>query len=268
MIRTLDPSAYTTEDILDISGLQAPEIRLAGRTDPGSCGVGIARYEGMRVTRTGVTGNGYSHVPFPAGTAGIFYFQNRTSIHPLAGDIRFRVLPVDAVRDWELVDTADLFAMGHDLLLTDGFSPWSISLLSLAVKRRLGFYDFMKERGYITEEAEMQLKAVKRSVSGHGVKYMQGRGKILEHITDPFVLDLHPTMTSLILLQEERIVPHIFITRQITAKRLKSTTGQSIAPGYPPYSGMFVCGVVAPNVLMKVLRYGACALRNGSRRNP
>jgi hypothetical protein len=94
-------------------------------------------------------------VPFLAGTKGILYFRDRASTHPLAGDIRFRILPIDTVHDWSSVDPAELFARGHDLLDDTGFRPWLISLVSIIHTGGHGLYGLMKAQGWIAREAEL-----------------------------------------------------------------------------------------------------------------
>lgn len=135
-------------------------------------------------------------------------------MHPVAGDIRFRMLPFDKVEDWSSVDFSELFANGHDLLDYEGFYPWRVSLLSIIYKRRSGLYDFMKERGHISEAAETEAERFHLAHASRETRGMNSR--IVDKITDPFVLNLAHLTEDIIFLQQEGPISHYFSPRKLT----------------------------------------------------
>lgn len=147
------------------------------------------------VETSGNRGSGKCRERFPPNTRGVFYFRDRTSIHPLAGDIRFRVLPVDTIRDWNSANVAELFVQGHVLLNCDDDipGPWSILLLSIIRTRRLGIYTFMKNQGLITEEVEQQVQRLKLAAIARSDLLGGNRQVILHQVTDAFALELPNT---------------------------------------------------------------------------
>ncbi|TEB20636.1 hypothetical protein FA13DRAFT_207056 [Coprinellus micaceus] len=194
-VSTLNPSECRTQDILDLSEIREKTLFLEGLPAIANCTI---VYKWLHDPTTGKT----SVVPFPPNSKGIFYFHNRSSVHPVAGDVRFRVLPVDEVEDWSSVDMADLFARGHDLIDHGGHGPWRISLLQVLYTGPAPLRNFMRAKGYISAAAEEEMR---RSTSA-GVKVRACKAEhIVEKITDPFVLDLSLSGPCVVCLQKEGI---------------------------------------------------------------
>ena len=225
-ISTLDPSKYSVKDIVDISGLTRKYATFTVFGKPGCrfC------YKSYGSARSG----GQQYIPFPPNSKGIFYFHDQSSVHPAAGEIRFRLLPMDRVKDRTSIDLAGLFARGHDLLDHAGLRPWRVSLLSIISLRRKQLYDFMKANGHITETAEAQVQRLKTVLASRPTSELGITENIVERITNPFVLDLSKSAESLVFLHEECIIPYKFMTWQATTKR---QTGVRFAPGKAFYSG-------------------------------
>lgn len=165
--------------------------------------------------------------PFPPNTKGVFYFHDHTHIHPVAGELRFRVLPIDTIRDWNSVNVAELFANGHDLPDYDGWKPWGLSLLSIISDKRVGVYAYMREEGIITNEAVLQVERMK-----HSDKRRDPSGRsaqVLEQITSSFVADLAKQDEMVVILHDDGITPFrvrtLFMTRS------------GISVSHPLYSG-------------------------------
>lgn len=209
-LSTLDPSKYTLKDTLDLSGYSGRTFILPGSSPSLRLSFRLGPYKYPHKLR---------RVPFPAGTKGILYFRDRTSTHPLAGDIRFRILPLDTVHDWSSVDTAELFARGHDLLDDTGCRPWRISLASIIHTGGHGLCEAMKAQGYITAEAELAGQALPHALSQVGTNTGVRKRQILEKVTDPFVLDLSTWSEMFLVLTKEGVMERRIIPRQVTCVR-------------------------------------------------
>ena len=211
-ISTFNPSEYSMKDILDLSGRTGKHVSFTGFPK--------ATYQ-FAHKATSHRGD-IQRFPFPPNSVGIFYFHDRTSVHPVAGEIRFRVLPMDSVKGDSPIDTASLFAQGHDLVHYSGLRPWRVSLLSIVSRRPKGLFDFMKAHGHITDAAETQVQSLKTALPS---RVCGSTEQIVEQITDPFTLDLSKNLQSFIFLHKEGIVPCKFTTRQMIKKQTK-TKGQ------------------------------------------
>jgi hypothetical protein len=116
------------------------------------------------------------------------------------------------------IDTADLFARGHDLVHHSGLKPWHVSLLSTMFFKCRVLHNFMKAHGHIADAAEMQVQSLKTAFPS---RVCGSTEQIVEQITDPFILDLSKTVESFVFLHKEGIIPYLFITRQVITKRRK-----------------------------------------------
>ncbi|KAJ3545690.1 hypothetical protein NMY22_g2331 [Coprinellus aureogranulatus] len=197
---TLDPSRLTRNDIVDLSGLRRCVLRDAPSSGNRRLLVRIA-YKAL--------GTATVLLPFPAGTSGVFYFHDRRSVHPVAGGLRFRVLPAASIQGTE--SPLELFAKGHDLLDYTGFAPWQISLLS-AMYRKRSIYSLLKKGGCITDEAEEEVERLR----SEGKAVCGINSQIVERFTDPFIIDLSLSEERVVFLANEGIVPHRFSVRNIT----------------------------------------------------
>lgn len=229
-LHTLDPAKFTRNEVVDLSGVTAtPWVKLS---NGGTMNVNYKAFG------AGGTSN-YIQVPFPPGTKGIFYFHDRTIEHPVAGDIRFRVLPVNHAQDWSSVDATELFARGHDLLDCHGFAPWRIPLLAIIYKQRRGLYPFMKELGHISEAAETQVNCFRIALATQNRVATCVHSQIVERITHPFIMDLAMSAETFIFLTAEGITRRVIPTRRITVKQR-----QGVCYPAPAYSGARFCSVV------------------------
>jgi len=103
VISTLCPKRLQPSDYIDLSGLAQPAIVLpSGKTD----------LHGL---------NHDNKVPFPPNTRGFLYYHTPPKAPPFVGELRFRC-----------ANSLEDFPNGKDLLSTDKFNPWSISLNVLA----------------------------------------------------------------------------------------------------------------------------------------
>ncbi|KAJ3517413.1 hypothetical protein NMY22_g13974 [Coprinellus aureogranulatus] len=217
-LSNLDPSNMTHKDIVDISGSL---VFTRAVVDDSSSARGRASLYYKSVNKERAKGS--AHLPFPPATRGVFYFHDRTDVHPTAGDIRFRVLPVGSAQGSD--SDQDLFAKGHDLLDHNGLFPWHISLLSVIYTRRQAIYGPLKKLGCITEEAEEEVERLRESVRSNGTKGLNGlQGQVVDRFIDPFVLDLSRTMQPVIFLTKDGILPHEFFTLRLIHE---SRTGYS-----------------------------------------
>lgn len=215
LLSTLDPKKITWNDVLDLSGIGECDINVCG-------GMSSISYKKFGSAQSGSV----VRVPFPPGTKGVFYFNDRTNVHPVAGDIRFRVLPLDRAKaqDWKLVDITKLFAEGEDLLDHTGFSHWRVSLLSIIYKQRVGLFELVKQCGYVSQAAEAQVERLRLAVAanlGLGMRsFVRGiTSQILDSIVDPFILDLCSHGQHMVFLQQGHITPHTLMPRQMTTTR-------------------------------------------------
>lgn len=217
------------KDITDLSGRTHKYISFVGlpRTEKFK-----ASYKNLRDSAKGIVAG----ICFPPDTKGFFYFCDRTSINPLAGDLRFRVLPQDAIDESNSANGAELFARGHDLLNYDGTEPWGSSLSHIIYQRRMGLYPFMKMQGLIADEAELRIQRLKLEFAAKGVSlYRIAPRQVLDQVTSPFVVDLTHYEQRIMILHKEDIVTHRFRTRGITVK--KPPHGSSFSWHPPSYSG-------------------------------
>ncbi|TEB20619.1 hypothetical protein FA13DRAFT_1779746 [Coprinellus micaceus] len=251
-ISTFKPSEYSVKDILDMSG--KPRRRFSFTGFPKSDYEFRYKTHGPTLRRGDV-----QRIPFPPNSIGIFYFHDRTSVHPVAGDIRFRVLPMDSVKGDASIDTTDLFARGHDLLDHSGLRPWRVSLLSIMSRKPRDLYSFMKAHGHITDAAEMQIQSLRStfpSRTGSGSKE-----QIVEQITDPFILDLSKTAESLIFFHKEGIIPSGFPTWQAITKRQRGVETSSGRGTMVSYTGTVLVRFevirqgIQSRVVVRVLKY-------------
>jgi hypothetical protein len=220
-VSTLNPSECRTQDILDLSEVREKYLSLEGL--PRVCNCRFA-YKWLYDRTMGKT----LLIPFPPGSKGIFYFNDRSSVHPVAGDVRFRVLPVDEVEDWSSVNMADLFARGHDLVDHSGLQPWRIALMHILRSGPAPLRDFMRAKGYISSAAEEEM----RRFASTGAKLGSCKAEhIVERVTDPFILDLSQPSPWAAFLQKEGI--------RGTQLNIWQWTGSHIPPGIsrPLYSG-------------------------------
>jgi len=103
LISTLCPKRLRPSDYIDISGLSKPIITLP---------YGTTSLRGF---------NNNNIVPFPPNTRGFLYYHTPPRAPPFVSELRFRC--ANSLQD---------FPNGKDLLSTDKFNPWSISLCALA----------------------------------------------------------------------------------------------------------------------------------------
>ncbi|KAJ3525703.1 hypothetical protein NMY22_g10466 [Coprinellus aureogranulatus] len=225
-LSTLDPSRLTRSDIIDMSGKLG--CYLVPKGTPRNTEQLTVRYKALAPKKVQIP---RIQIPFPPGTTGVFYFNDRRRFHPVAGDIRFRVLPVNTDQvSVNNVDFSAQFAQGHDLLGHDGLFPWRISLLSIMYARR-PIYGFMKKQGYITEEAEEEVKKLRQSPAFKKLLASQGLPRqTVEIFTDPFIIDLSAVGLDIVFFTKEGIIPVQLRPRQLTAVQggLRGT----------PYSGI------------------------------
>lgn len=178
---------------------------------------------------------------FPPDTKGFFYFCDRTTTNPLAGDVRFRVLPQDAIEKSNSVSGTELFARGYDLLNYDGTKPWGPSLPCIIYLKTSGVYAFMKKQGLIADEAELRLQRLQR-LKPHSVAkgvgsefFCMAQSQVLDQVTSPFSVDLSKYEQRVMILHSEGILNHRFTTRSMTMKH--PPPGSSLNWYPPSYSG-------------------------------
>ncbi|KAJ3545684.1 hypothetical protein NMY22_g2333 [Coprinellus aureogranulatus] len=223
-LSTLDPLNLTNKDIVDLSGRVYCYCTVKG---PGGVRLGKTHLTYRSFGRKDAKGS--TGLPFPPATRGVFYFHDRTNIHPVAGDVRFRAFPPGSVQNSD--DIHDLFVKGHDLLDHTGLAPWHISLLSVIYWKRPGFYTSLKNSGYITDEAEEEVERLRLACSSKGNASSGLKSQIVERFTDPFIMDLSLWAVSMVFLAKEGIIPHSLPVRAITTVNVKSS------PQQPTYSG-------------------------------
>ncbi|KAF8347401.1 hypothetical protein F5887DRAFT_30134 [Amanita rubescens] len=102
VISTLCPKRLRPSDCIDLSGLLKPRMTLP---------CGSTRLRGLK----------HNKVPFPPNTRGFLYYHTPPKAPSFVGELRFRC-----------ANSLEDFPNGKDLLSTDKFNPWSISLYALA----------------------------------------------------------------------------------------------------------------------------------------
>ena len=103
VISTLCPKRLQPSDCIDLSGSWQPGIKSS---------FGSTRLRGH---------NHDDKVPFPENTRGFLYYHTPPKAPPFVGELRFRC-----------ANSLEDFSNGKDLLSTNNFTPWSISLHALA----------------------------------------------------------------------------------------------------------------------------------------
>jgi hypothetical protein len=107
-VSTFDVQKLTMNDLLDLSGITSGPVLVSGADRPA-----IITFKSKLNKR----------IPFPAGTRGFLYFQPGPDHAPIAGNIRFRLLPSPCFQE---------FARGVDLSVHEGaHTPWQIPLASV-----------------------------------------------------------------------------------------------------------------------------------------
>ncbi|KAJ7222320.1 hypothetical protein GGX14DRAFT_352860 [Mycena pura] len=117
---TLDPRRFTAAQYVDISASplrsQFRRMRSMQVADP------HRRQFGDQLAT--------SDVPFPPATRGFLYFFSPPAQSPLAGGVRFRVVPQAPAPN----RVGPAFAAGHDLLMAHGL-PWHLPVWEILTRR-------------------------------------------------------------------------------------------------------------------------------------
>jgi hypothetical protein len=108
-LTTLHPQLLQPSDFHSLSSMQAVRINYDTRESNEPSDI---YYKAI----------GKNRIPFPTEARGFFYFHPGPSYAPIAGELRFRVVPTGSPTD---------FNQGHDLLAINQCLPWSIPLATL-----------------------------------------------------------------------------------------------------------------------------------------
>ncbi|TEB29907.1 hypothetical protein FA13DRAFT_601717 [Coprinellus micaceus] len=187
-VATLDPGRLRSEDLLNLSGLSQPRICFPCKDAPSSA----SPYDTARLAYRYISGS-LSIVPFPADTQGFLYFHQSPHSHPAAGEVRFRVVrPEDSS-----LPTREAFSRGSDLTLDHRHNLWGVHLTVVLRKYPVIWRKLISD-GIIPPSRAAELE-------GLVPKHLRGRSRVLDSITDPFILGLamETTKPCVLILRSE-----------------------------------------------------------------
>ncbi|KAF5336348.1 hypothetical protein D9611_006697 [Ephemerocybe angulata] len=181
--------------MVDFSGTKWPYVSFGG-----------PRFTPLFYKVTGsVKGGTAEYHPFPPASKGFLYFHRKPGRESniFSGEIRFRVV----VNSSDSEFSADkLFADGHDLLDLSGLAPWRIHMVNLFVSKAYEpIRDLLVHQGFITSE---QVSQGKRVVSETGWTRAPAQERILENMTDEFVLSFPPGRITLTFPRSDAIAQY------------------------------------------------------------
>ncbi|KAJ3514735.1 hypothetical protein NLJ89_g2206 [Agrocybe chaxingu] len=203
----------------DIITLDATKMQLLGQRTYDISGYSCARFTAtqLKPPRPLVayyTMAGDRHVPFPAGSTGVFYYRPPSPGAPvLSGQLRFKLC----------TDVAS-FATSPDLRLPDKTRPWSLNLYSILAAPK---WNALREM--LVHESLVSPAVVEAVSSLPWVNIRSSR--ILYSLEQPFEFDLGQKKVSFVILS----LRHAFIFRiqdmcSGNERRDPSYTGES-SPG-------------------------------------
>ncbi|KAF6756439.1 hypothetical protein DFP72DRAFT_286196 [Ephemerocybe angulata] len=201
-LSNLDPKRVELPDLLDISDRAQVKLQIKWTDKPAT-----GKPQRFIYMSTGSeAGADRIWHRFPPGTRGFLYFHRkpgRESSH-LAGEIRFRVVDSSDLN----LPAQELFAQGHDLQNYGGHAPWRIPLVQLLLARRHeGILDILVRQGLITPEQKAEGKQL---VLNSRNPSALNHGRILEDITDPFIIPLPSIHVHLTILRNDAIETFAF----------------------------------------------------------
>ncbi|KAF5310185.1 hypothetical protein D9619_010453 [Psilocybe cf. subviscida] len=162
-IATLSPANLSHMALVDLSGSQRPQLYFG----PTGNAVGVPYYHSRG------TGSGkLTHVPFPDGSVGVFYYKQSTFAPTRVGELRFR-----------LCDNILSFEQGTDLLLPSG-KVWHITADKLLLLPR---YRILRD--FLSTEGLLDYLLYPSTVCNASV----GASVLPPHLLDfsqPFIVDL------------------------------------------------------------------------------
>jgi hypothetical protein len=120
-ISTLVPERLRPTDFVDWSGIKQPACPVDSSADPVAT-IAFTSLYGAQRRRT--------RIPFPSGTRGFLYCHVTDPAHPVANELRFRVIPGD------VSNPQTAFTAGEDLFVSPGI-PWSLRAIKIARSRAL-----------------------------------------------------------------------------------------------------------------------------------
>lgn len=192
-LRTLDPARVEARDIMDFSGKNMAFLGIPSE-DPATPTIDLKpiyyRFYGLKGEEQ-LT----ACVPFPPSTHGFFYFRRSPHPHVAAGEIRFRVVrPLDVG-----LPSSTLFSQGYDLAGAEGSTPWRLHLIKVfqhyPALRRLLLKD-----GFTTPASDVATTSLIK-----GIPVVRSHHRIMECITDPFLLKMSSLQPTLLILHQEKI---------------------------------------------------------------
>ncbi|KAF5336523.1 hypothetical protein D9611_006704 [Ephemerocybe angulata] len=195
-LSNLDPKLVQLSDLLDISDRTLVSLQIKWTDKPTT----VARQRiAYKSSGRGNTDKIYHR--FPPDTRGFLYFHRKPGRESniLAGEIRFRVV---GSSDSNL-PAQELFAHGHDLQNYEGHAPWKIYLAQLFLaKTHEGILDILVRQGLITPKQKAEGR---RLALGTRNPRALNRGRILEDISDPFIIPLPSIQVHLTILRSDAI---------------------------------------------------------------
>ncbi|KAF8347399.1 hypothetical protein F5887DRAFT_1072391 [Amanita rubescens] len=157
VVSTLCPKRLRPSDLIDISGLVWPAIKLPSRSTP---------LRGLKHN---------NQVPFPPNTRGFLYYHTPPKAPPFVGEIRFRC-----------ANSLEDFPNGKDLLSSDKFNPWSIPLSVLANQASYLYFRGQLMLDDLVSQTTLDTWVTKRAL--HKSYGIGSRRPILYYFRQPFFL--------------------------------------------------------------------------------
>ncbi|KAF6756436.1 hypothetical protein DFP72DRAFT_1169038 [Ephemerocybe angulata] len=195
-LSNLDPKLVQLSDLLDISDRTLVSLQIKWTDKPTT----VARQRiAYKSSGGGNTDKIYHR--FPPGTRGFLYFHRKPGRESniLAGEIRFRVVGSSDLN----LPAQELFANGHDLQNYEGHTPWRIYLARLFLaKTHEGILDILVRQGLVTPKQKAEGRRL--ALETRNPKALN-RGRILEDITDPFMIPLPSKNFRLVVLRSDVI---------------------------------------------------------------
>jgi hypothetical protein len=204
LFTTLDPRRLTSTNFRSIAGNIS--CRLRNKTTP--------EYKSSLIHYKRI---GRIYVPFPEGTDGFFYYHSGPAYAPVAGELRFRVVPSA---------NPDNFNTGHDLVQFHGGLPWSAPLPVLL--QRPSYSALLP----ILKLDLPTLASIIELIDTKGMPLVDSDVKLIHSLGQPFYADLSKTRITYRVVQGSTIGKSRMF--QLLADRRKAASGAVIGA---PYTG-------------------------------
>jgi hypothetical protein len=236
-ISTLVPERLRLMDLMDLSGTGQAACRVDGSAEPAATITYMTDYDKHKRK---------ARIPFPSGTRGFLYCHVTDSAHPVANEIRFRVVPENS----KAADTQALFARGGDLLVSPGV-PWSIRAIKIARSRTLyaSLATLLLRDNLVSREAMNHWEQLKGT-------HLYDHTPVLCHLDQPFAHNLSEGQ-HIMYVADKLDLYHVRLGPWTNDHRRAGTA----YPRASPYTGMHRVPSPCPSAEARIYRLGPLLLR-------